>query len=92
MPQTIEQMNGHDTGHNTGEVSTPDTGQGRRKRRLADVPVMVQPKTHELIRDVAQRLGRTNDAVIRRAMHLLNKETADQKAQTNDDWADEVAS
>lgn len=60
--------------------------------RLAKEQVLLQPKTKRLLRQLATRLDRTNDAVVRRALYLLDKETKAEQVKSDDDWADEAAS
>lgn len=102
MSTTLAGTNGHadtsqrtaDTGHDmTHDTSQPKEGPERvTVDRLAKKQVLVQPKTFRLLRHLATRLDRTNDAVIRRALHLLDKETKAEQVKSDDDWADEVAS
>lgn len=88
MAQTLEASNGHQPTAEGGRVIPHAPPQPARE---AKKQLLVQPKTHRLIRQVAERLGRSNDAVIRRAMYLLDRETGGQRVVKDDDWADEGA-
>lgn len=63
-----------------------DTSPTREKEKS----LLVKPRTHEMVRAAAKRLGRPTDAVVRAGIRLLNEKTADEKAVKDDDWADSI--
>lgn len=93
-------QNGHADHHQPnadgGHHITPSPPQSEAEREAEKdkklKQLLVKQRTHLLVRNLARRLGRSNDAVIRRAIYLLDKETGGQQVKTDDDWADEVAS
>ena len=93
MTQTIERTNGHqphaDGGH---EYSHESTQPNAEKVTEARKQLLVKRETHKLVRQLAMRLGRSNDAVIRRAIRMLDQATKAEQVKSDDDWADEVAS
>ena len=87
---TATEQNGHagspagaPAGAGTG---TPATDPPKEKEKA----LLLTPATHRLVREAAKRLGRPNDAIVRRAIHLLNRETQGEQAKTHTAWADEV--
>jgi hypothetical protein len=72
-----------------GHAPTPAPSQPRRE---AKVQLLVDPGTHREVRQLATRLGRSNNAVIKRAIRLLDRETAGERVKSDDEWADEAAS
>lgn len=73
-------------GVGSDEASTP-TSTRTRKSTADGTTVKVSTSTYELLQAIRTRLDKRNDAVIRKALRLLDAKEPG-RAQTDDEWAD----